>query len=223
MQDKFEEFKKLLVTSPEKPKEIYSRVIDNQVHTQKKIIQYRKLIVVYAVFYYLAVLDHLNLVFINQYLKISADNTFLSLDSVERLMVIVAPMFFSIVYYLLLLAKFHRGLITVYINKYNNSESISFFLTQSFSAGLVRGFFSRLKNKNTKHKFNKYFELSFYMFTVLSSIIIMIYFVFKNFVLLNAIFIGISSVVSIFVIWKLYKDIDDYKAFKKKYIEYKLF
>ncbi len=109
MINRLEEFRKLLASNSEKPKEIYSRVISNLDFTQKKIIQYRKLIAVYSAFYYLAVFDHLNLVFINQYLKISQENPFFSIDSIERLIIIVAPIFLAILYYLMILAKFHRG------------------------------------------------------------------------------------------------------------------
>ena len=218
---KLEEFKKLLNGNEDKSKEIYSRVISNLDHTQKKIIQYRKLLAVYLVFYYLAVFDHLNLIFINQYLKISKDNPFLSIGSIEKLIIIVAPMFFSILYYIMVLSKFHRGLLNVFINKYNNSELISFVLTHPYSAGLVRGFLNKMKGKERLHVFNKYLELYFYLITIGLSVVLMVFFLIKDFSPATTIFVVISATVSLIVLLKLRNDIDDYWSFKIEFMEYK--
>lgn len=224
MQDKtlfikklLDNFNVLLSNTTNQKAEIYQRLIENRDYTQSKIVKFRMIISIYSVFYVLAVLEHLELKSIIDFVLISEKNKFFSIENIEMLIIVVAPVFFALIYYLMVLAKFHRGLINVFINKYNSDDIISFRLMHQFSAGSIRSFLSVMEGESKKHKFNKYSELIYYLTIILSTILILIIFYFFKWNDVSGIIVVFSILMSVYILFKMSRDVSTYKKFKKEF------
>jgi hypothetical protein len=211
-----EDFKNLKEKYPERFTIIIDRIYTNLDNTQNAVIKNRILIASYSFLYLLAVMGRLNLSFINQYLNISKENPFFTIESVEKIIIMFAPLLFSLVYYLLMVSKFHRGILHVVLNKIFKNNLIVFGLLNPYSSGGTRGFFNKINNEEKTHKFNKFIELYYYILVILISIGVFTYLTFRRSNLnINSFFLFLIIILTcLFILYKTYKDIKKYKKIK---------
>lgn len=212
MKIKFKAFKKIL-EDKSKWEFIVSRILSNIDSSQKYVIRYRATFVLYSILYILALIDHLNLEIFNQYLIISPNNPFLSLDNIENMILAFAPSIFSILLYLIFLAKFHRGILHEILNIYIKKDEFIFLTLNTFSSGHVRKFFRSIKKELKAHNFNKYAELIYYWFITLTAAFI------PFFNPSNIILHIIMSLFTLTMVYIIFRDLKIYKQVKHEIVD----
>jgi len=161
---------------------LLSGFLDNRQNTQNKVIFYRKIFLITASIYGLILLD----IFDPSIIGIKFNEDILSekgfgFNNLMEFMILLAPLTFVLLYYILVLALIHRSVLNTAINKAQkriyNKSSILHYLNFPFSSGLLIGLINSVSsNKLIKYlrKLSKHIEFIIYIVIILSSAIILV-------------------------------------------------
>lgn len=201
--------------------EILNSLIGNRQNTQSKVIYYRKTFLIATCIYYMIILNIFDPSIIGIKFNEASNTTRLfGFNSLMEFIILMAPITFSSLYYVMVLSLIHRSVLNIAINKIQEKnfkkESILHYLSFPFSSGLIIKLLSLVGSNrliSTLRINIKHIEYILYIIVVVCTIIVLI----KNIVPitnLNPIIAIISTVSTIIILTNTWGTLYNYKKTK---------
>lgn len=180
IKDKINDF--IEANTVESANEVLDSLLTNRQQTQNKVIYYRKTFLIAASIYFMIVLGIFDPSIIGiKFNDIGSHSRPFGFNNLLEFIILMAPITFSLLYYITVLSLIHRSVLNIAINKIQKrkykKEAILHYLNFPFSSGLLIGLLSNVNNNSLISWFrknSKQMEYLIYVFVVFHTTYILI-------------------------------------------------